>query len=109
MSPVLSPNSLTSVATELVTPPLDDMILPGVTRDSIMSLAAAHIDPTTDFRIAGLPDKLIVTERVMTMPEVVKASANGSLREMFGSGTAAIVSPVNMIGYVSRPLCLPLC
>ena len=44
------------------------------------------------------------------MKEVVQASEEGSLREMFGSGTAAIVSPIEMIGYVfssSLPPLLP--
>lgn len=36
----------------------------------------------------------------MTMPEIVKASQDGSLKEMFGSGTAAVVSPIESIGYV---------
>lgn len=76
------------------------MVLPGVTRDSIMALCAAHLDPTNDFKVEGLPEKFKVTERSMTMGEIVAAEKDGSLREMFGSGTAAIVSPVNRIGYV---------
>lgn len=74
------------------------MVLPGVTRDSIMSLCAAHNDPATPFKIEGLPTEFRVVERSMTMPEVVVASEDGSLKEMFGSGTAAIVSPIKMIG-----------
>lgn len=83
---------------ELITPPLEDMVLPGVTRDSIMSLCSAHNDPSTSFKVEGLPETLKVTERSMTMAEIVAASADGTLSEMFGSGTAAIVSPVNRIG-----------
>lgn len=82
----------------MITPPLEDMVLPGVTRDSIMSLCAAHNDPATNFRIEGLPNKLKVVEKSMTMKEILVASENGSLKEMFGSGTAAIVSPINRIG-----------
>lgn len=85
---------------ELITPPLEDMVLPGVTRDSIMSLCAAHNDPSTSFKIEGLPETIKVTERSMTMSEIVAASKDGTLSEMFGSGTAAIVSPVDRIGYV---------
>ena len=107
-SPSSSPLTLSpSTATELVTPPLEDMVLAGVTRDSILSLAAAHIDPKTTFKIKGLPEKLIVSQRSMNMAEVVRASEDGSLREMFGSGTAAIVSPIEMIGFVLSFL-LPL-
>lgn len=84
------------------------MVLAGVTRDSILSLAAAHIDPSTPFKIEGLPDKLVVSQRSMNMAEVVRASEDGSLREMFGSGTAAIVSPIEMIGSVFSPLPLPI-
>jgi branched-chain amino acid aminotransferase len=52
-------------------------------------------------KLPGLPDKLKVTERKMTMKEIVKASGDGTLKEMFGSGTAAVVSPVESIGCVA--------
>lgn len=74
------------------------MILPGVTRDSILLLARAHADKSAT--LEGLPDKFIVSERNMTMPQIVKASENGTLLEMFGSGTAAIVSCVEGVGCV---------
>jgi branched-chain amino acid aminotransferase len=77
-------------ATELVTPPLEDMILPGVTRDSILTLARAHADPNNPFKLEGLPEKLMISERDMTMPDVVKASEDGTLLEMFGSGTVSL-------------------
>ncbi|BGP42173.1 branched-chain-amino-acid transaminase bat2 [Rhodotorula kratochvilovae] len=82
---------------ELVTPPLEDMILPGVTRDSILTLVRDHASGKR--KLEGLPDKLTVSERNLTMPEIVEASKNGSLKEIFGSGTAAIVSCVDGIGY----------
>ena len=67
---------------ELVTPPLDKgTILPGVTRRSIIELCSTWPD-------------LAVTERKITMSEVMTALAEGRLLEMFGSGTAAVVSPV---------------
>lgn len=71
--------------TELVTPPLDDMILPGVTRDSILALARDHISGKG--RIDGLPDDLVVSERPMTMGEVKAAAESGNLLEVFGAGT----------------------
>ncbi|GAA5823302.1 hypothetical protein JCM11251_007560 [Rhodosporidiobolus azoricus] len=91
---------------ELITPPLEDMILPGVTRDSVMQLAKDHASGKN--RLAGLPDKFIVTERKMTMPEIRDASRNGTLREIFGTGTAAIVSPVDGIGYEDELVAVPV-
>ncbi|POY72403.1 hypothetical protein BMF94_4560 [Rhodotorula taiwanensis] len=91
---------------EFVTPPLDDMILPGVTRDSILSLLRDHESGKN--RLEGLPDKLIVSERQLTMPDIVAASKDGTLREIFGCGTAAIVSPVDGIGYQDELIKVPV-
>lgn len=41
-----------------------------------------------------MPDNLVVTERKMLMRELVEAEKNGTLLEIFGTGTAAIVSAV---------------
>ncbi len=68
---------------KLITPPLDGSILPGVTRDSVLGLA----------RSWGLP----VRERRITIEEVVAAGAGGRLQEVFGTGTAAVISPVGVI------------
>lgn len=72
------------IAFELVTPPLDGMILPGVTRDSVLALARDHISGRS--RLPNLPDNLIVTERGVTMKEVQDASQSGHLVELFGAG-----------------------
>jgi len=85
--------------TELVTPPLDGMILPGVTRDSVLRLAREKID--------GLPNDLIVNERPVTMSEVKEASRNGRLVELFGAGTAVVISPVDRIGYIGEDILIP--
>lgn len=69
------------------------MILPGVTRDSVLALAREHESGKT--QLPGMPKDLIVSERIFTMPDIVKAQQNGKLKEAFGAGTAAIVSPVN--------------
>ncbi|GAA5891193.1 hypothetical protein JCM8208_002534 [Rhodotorula glutinis] len=90
---------------ELVTPPLEDMILPGVTRDSVLALARDHASGKR--KLAGLPDKFTVSERNLTMSELVEASRNGSLSEVFGSGTAAIVSCVDGIGYEGELVKVP--
>uniref|UniRef100_A0A7S3DGK7 Branched-chain-amino-acid aminotransferase n=1 Tax=Palpitomonas bilix TaxID=652834 RepID=A0A7S3DGK7_9EUKA len=80
---------------ELVTPPLDGLTLPGVTRDSILNMTREW----NEFK---------VSERKITMEELVKAVDNGRVYEAFGAGTAAIVSPINRIGYEGRDLSIPL-
>ena len=74
---------------ELVTAPLDGTILDGVTRDSVLSLARE--------RLTGEGWK--TSERKITMPQVRRAAKEGRLLEIFGAGTAAIVSPVRKISY----------
>lgn len=93
-------------STELVTPPLNGTILPGVTRDSILGLARDHASKKTS--IAGLPDDLVVSEREINMGEIVKASESGALLEMFGAGTAAIVSPVDRVGFKGKDIAIPV-
>ncbi|KAG8766612.1 hypothetical protein FRC12_006761 [Ceratobasidium sp. 428] len=92
--------------TELATPPLDDLILPGVTRDSILCLARDHVSGKA--KISGLPDDLIVSERPITMGEVKAAAESGNLLEVFGAGTAAIVCPVKEIGYKGADIKIPV-
>ncbi len=70
---------------EIITPMLGGTVLPGVTRDSVIKLAA------------DMGHK--VTERTISMEEVLKAVQNGALQEMFGSGTAAVISPVSHFRY----------
>jgi branched-chain amino acid aminotransferase len=73
---------------ELVTPPLDGTILPGVTRDSVIQLA----------RHWGLN----VQERRVSIDEVISGNDSGLLREVFATGTAAVISPVGEIGYKGK-------
>jgi branched-chain amino acid aminotransferase len=75
---------------ELVTPPLGGTILPGITRDSIITLA-------TDLGFQ-------VQERPVSMEEVATAAQSGTLEEVFCSGTAAVVSPVSVLHYRGRDL-----
>lgn len=69
---------------EIVTPPLDGMILPGVTRDSVLALARDH--ESGKQRLAGIDQDVVVSERSVTMKEVQEASRMGQLVEMFGAG-----------------------
>ena len=73
---------------ELVTPPLDGMILPGVTRDSVLTLAREHSSSSN--RLSGLPNDLTVSERSVTMREVKEASETGKLVELFGAGMSSL-------------------
>lgn len=70
---------------ELITSPLTGSILPGVTRNSVIEMA----------RSWGMK----VSERLLSMDEVLAAHKSGALKEAFASGTAAIVSPVGLIHY----------
>jgi len=90
---------------ELVTPPLDDVVLPGITRDSVIAIAKEHISGQK--RIPGLPENLVLSERHVNMGEVRTAAAEGRLLEVFGSGTAAIVCPVEQIGYRGEKIHVP--
>ncbi|EIW67598.1 hypothetical protein TREMEDRAFT_33395 [Tremella mesenterica DSM 1558] len=89
---------------ELATPPLGDLVLPGVTRDSVLALARGHIKGE---KIPGLPDNLTVTERKVVMGELEEAEKNGTLSEVFGTGTAAVISVVDRIGYNGRDITIP--
>jgi len=76
-----------------ITPPLSGTILPGVTRDSVLTL---------------LQDlKFPAEERAITVEEVVAAHAAGKLQEAFGIGTAAIIAPIACIGYHGNDLAIP--
>lgn len=78
-------NIMLRIGDEVITPPLAGTILDGVTRNSALQL----------MRDWGLR----VTERPITIEEVMAAGRDGTLREMWGTGTAAVVSPVGTLGY----------
>ncbi|CAK4032245.1 Branched-chain-amino-acid aminotransferase, cytosolic [Lecanosticta acicola] len=74
---------------ELMTAPLDGTILEGVVRDSVLTLARERM----------VPQGWKVSERKFTMRELKEAADEGRMLEVFGSGTAATVSPVRAISY----------
>ncbi|KAG1739152.1 aminotransferase [Suillus paluster] len=90
---------------ELITPPLDGMILPGVTRDSVLALARNHVSGVK--RLQGLPDAIKVSERPVAMGEIIQSSQEGRLVELFGTGTAAVITPVERIGYNGCDIMIP--
>uniref|UniRef100_A0A9L0SHR3 Branched-chain-amino-acid aminotransferase n=1 Tax=Equus caballus TaxID=9796 RepID=A0A9L0SHR3_HORSE len=79
---------------ELATPPLDGIILPGVTRQSILDLAQKW----GEFK---------VSERYLTMDDLTTALEENRVREMFGSGTACVVCPVSDILYKGETIHIP--
>ncbi len=70
---------------EIITPMLTGSILPGITRDSVIALAKMW--------------NMKITERRISIDELMEAHASGTLDEIFGSGTAAVISPVGEIKY----------
>ncbi|MDD3001783.1 MAG: branched-chain amino acid aminotransferase [Candidatus Riflebacteria bacterium] len=70
----------------LVTPKLNGSILPGVTRDSVLKLGE-----TLGYK---------VVERKISIDEVIGGITTGSITEVFGTGTAASISPVGSLKYL---------
>jgi branched-chain amino acid aminotransferase len=81
---------------ELATAPLDGTILPGITRKSILDYA----------KESGEFD--VVSERLISMNEVVQCVQEGRLLEAFGAGTAAVVTPVDLFAYDGAEYRVPL-
>ena len=71
---------------KVVTPMLNGSILPGITRDSTITLCKSW----------GYD----VEERRISVDELLEAQKNGKLEEVFGTGTAAVISPVGKLRYV---------
>jgi branched-chain amino acid aminotransferase len=72
------------IGDRVITPALEGTILPGVMRDSALQL------------LKSMGAK--VEEREVTLDEVIAAHKSGDLKEVFGTGTAASVSPVGVLG-----------
>jgi branched-chain amino acid aminotransferase len=81
-------NIMVKIAGEVITPPLTGTILPGVTRDSVLTL------------LRDWGGK--VSERQISIDEVVAAHTAGTLEEVFGTGTAAVISPVGELAFRGR-------
>jgi len=78
-------NLFVKIGDEVLTPPLAGTILGGVTRDCVLTL----------LREWGVP----VAERAPSIEELLAARRAGRLAEVFGTGTAAVISPVGELGY----------
>lgn len=70
---------------EVITAPLGGSILPGVTRDSVIRIVKDW----------GMK----MTEKSLDIDELITAAGSGQLKEAFGTGTAAVISPVGQITY----------
>ncbi len=70
---------------KVVTPKLNGSILPGITRDSVLTLC----------RDWGYETE----ERLISVDELIEAQKSGALEEVFGTGTAAVISPVGKLRY----------
>ena len=78
-------NIFFKIAGKVVTPCLNGSILPGITRNSVLQLC----------RDWGYE----VEERKISADELLEAQENGTLEECFGTGTAAVISPVGKLRY----------
>ena len=80
-----SMNVMFKIDGEIVTPELTGSVLPGVTRKSCVELLKAK-----GFK---------VSERLISVDELYEAAKNGKLEEAWGTGTAAVVSPIGWLSY----------
>ena len=79
-------NAFFKIGDEVITAPLDSgTILPGITRDSVINLLKKW----------GMK----ISERKLSIDEITEASKNGELKEIFASGTAAVISPIGWLNY----------
>ncbi len=79
-------NIFFKISGKIVTPMINGSILPGITRNSIIQVCKSW----------GYE----VEERRISVEELVAAAKDGSLEEVFGTGTAAVVSPVGKLRYI---------
>ena len=86
-------NVFVRIGDTLLTCPTSDRILDGITRKSIIALAE--------------DEGITVEVRKISVKEIVEAANNGSLKEMFGAGTAAVVSPIAGFGFQDKDYDLP--
>ena len=83
-----SMNIFFKVAGKVITPALNGSILPGITRDSMIQVLKSKNIP--------------VEERAIEFAEIVEAANNGTLEEAFGTGTAAVISPVGELKWLEE-------
>lgn len=92
--------------TVLSTPPLGGTILPGVTRESLLTMArGANNQPVGDAREGGTMSRIDqVVEEATSIDDIVRGCADGSLLEMFACGTAAVIAPIGRLVLGGEPM-----
>ncbi|MEM7253138.1 MAG: branched-chain amino acid aminotransferase [Pseudomonadota bacterium] len=83
-----SMNILFKIDGKVITPPAGDTILAGITKDSVLRVLEQWGIPTAEERL--------------TIDDVIAAHAAGKLEEVFGAGTAAVISPVGQLEYKGK-------
>ncbi|MGI5870519.1 MAG: branched-chain amino acid aminotransferase [Bacillota bacterium] len=83
-------NIFFKIGDEVVTPALVGSILPGITRFSTIELLKSW--------------GVTVSERRISIEEVAAAADNGTLQEIFGTGTAAVIAPVNEVAWKDKKI-----
>lgn len=78
-------NAFFVISQTVITAPLEGSVLPGITRDSIL-----HLLKDWGYRIE---------ERHLSIDELMEAGRDGTLLEAFGTGTAAVISPIGELYY----------
>jgi len=78
---------------KLITAPIGDTILDGITRKSVIEWA----------RHQGIT----VEERPVAITEIIEAAKSGTLKEIFGSGTAVVISPIDGFAFEGTDYRLP--
>lgn len=68
-------------ALEFITMPLESgIVLPGITRESIIEMINDHASGKKDFPVPGLPKNIRIVERDFSMPEVLESLKEGSCK-----------------------------
>lgn len=83
-------NIMFKIDGKVITPPLTGTILPGITRDSVIKVLKEMEVPVEEYRIS--------------IDEIIESYKNGKLEEIFGTGTAAVISPVGKLVYKDQEM-----
>lgn len=83
-------NAFFVIGDEIITAPLGGTILPGITRNSVIALLKEW--------------GLNISEKRLSIEDVFKAGEDGNLKEVFATGTAAVISPVGELSWTNRKI-----
>jgi len=83
-------NVFFKINNQVITPPLEGTILPGITRDSVIQLLKSWNIP--------------IVERKISIEEIYESNTKGQLEEAFGTGTAAVISPIGELNWNDKKM-----